>query len=261
MFALKLAFLVHLLVAAEVPVDVSAHTWEAARAQGVDPYDLAAFLISEHSGPDFDFSVQTALASGGYGVTYDLDSVGSAGELGVYQQEPYWVRKASKALKTEWTKEDLLDLEVNTKVAAYQLWHAQDKHARACGKDSLHTWVAHLKCARKARNQVKGQCRYAQRKYEKLRYSLGAVLTPDLRAVGSEHNKRVRELVRKDEKRRRKGLVKQARKLYAELGVSDDALPHELIDSLTVPELVELVRNLEAEAGYFDPPPWATEGD
>jgi len=259
----EVIFVAHLEAVAEVPREIGHYTWQAARAIGEDPLELAALLISEHSGPAIDFSFETTLANGGHGVTYELDSVGSRGEVGLFQQDAFWVRKANKHYGTDWKEEDLYDPWVNTQIAAYQMRSAKRRHAKKCeGKRSnLHTWVAHWKCATKARNAIRGQCRWAQQKYEKLLYSLTQYETPNLKEVGKEHNKVLRERMKQYEKSRKRRLLKSARVLWKKSGLSTDDPVWQAVKEMSADEIKGLIRNLEADLGYFDDPPWAEEGE
>jgi hypothetical protein len=174
-------FILEMKVVAEIPADYSRYILTASRAYSVDKLDLAAVLISEHSGPDKDFSLEGSL-SRDYPQDYDPNSVGQAGEIGLYQIMPRWAKLAG------YTKNDLYDPEKNTQVAAFVISTNKAKHIRSCEtqKYVYHTWIAHYKCERKDRNKFDGFCRNKQNNWWLLRASLGEWLSPDFNAMRKE---------------------------------------------------------------------------
>lgn len=210
----RFLFAQHLFDVADVPHEYGFYTYDAALEIGEDPYDLAALLISEHSGPDLDFSYEGSKAYP-YTFTYSPDSEGSGGEIGLYQLKPRWARKAAKFYGTDWKAEDLYDPEINTKAAAYVMHQLKKNHREDCGpqENSLHTWSAHYKCARKSRDDLRGRCRWAQKKYEKLRYSLSDFGDTDTKAIGKAHNERLRKLLKKKMRSNKHSLRVRLRKL------------------------------------------------
>jgi len=206
-------FSIHLFLVADVPYEYGLYTYRAAKSLDEDPYDLASLLISEHSGRDDDFSFE---GSKGYHYTFDYDpsSVGSGGEIGLYQLKPRWARKAAKFYSTDWKAQDLYDPEINTKAAAYVMYQLKKNHLEDCdGENSWHTWTAHYKCARKSRDDLRGRCRFAQRKWDKVRFSLVNFGSADTKAIGEAHNDRLRVLIDKHQRKSKYVLRKRVQKL------------------------------------------------
>jgi hypothetical protein len=187
----------------------------------LDPYDLAALLVSENSGPDLDMSIETAKKRQ-YDFDYDPKEVAKAGggERGLFQIKKRWVWKASDyfGIKETWTKDDLFKAEINIWTAAY-VWRMAFHSHMACERRryNYHSAAAHFKCAPKDRDTIdpRNFCRFKQKKFEKMQYSFTQVETPDLDALGKAHNKRMRKLRKKAEhdwKRKQKRARKRARK-------------------------------------------------
>jgi len=201
-----LLFALHLNVVADVPFEYGVRVYLAAKEFGLHPYDLAATLISEHSGPDSDFSL---FSSAGYRHTfkYKPETLGRHAkrgekERGIFQVKPNWVFTANKKLGTNWKKDDLFDASVNIRVGAFVISENIKSH-KDCGDearkhglvDTLHSWTAHFKCAAKSRDDLLGRCRVAQRKWDKIRGSLTSVLPVDVKKFGRAHNARVRAVL------------------------------------------------------------------
>jgi len=213
-------FVQHLHEVANVPEEYGRYAWDAATALGEDPYDLASMLISEHSGRRFDFTPTTAAAYE-RPITYEADAEGKDGEIGLYQQKEYWVRKARKYYGTDWKAEDLYDPWINTQVAAFQVMHAKRSHGKKCA-GSLHDWMAHWKCGRHSRDGFAGQCGYSQRKFLKLRESLlhPEVTPKELKKLGKDRYKHFEEKLENQYKTKyrakRRKLRKRLKKLCEE---------------------------------------------
>lgn len=182
----QVLFALHLYVVADVPPEYGALVFEAALEEGIDPYDLGAVLISEKSGPDYDFSLLSALSSDTV-YTWETDAEGSAGERGLFQLV------GRHAYKTGHQPEDLLEPKPNILTAASVVRHNHERHER-CGENSVHDWIAHFKCAPAARDYLRGQCRYAQVKWTYLRHSLTSVFKPDFKAIKKAYKRRLKKL-------------------------------------------------------------------
>jgi hypothetical protein len=167
---LQVLFALHLYVVADVPPEYGALVYEAALQEGVHPYDLGAVLISEKSGPDYDFSLLTTLADD---TTWDWDTEaqGSDGEVGLFQLAP---RHASKA---GYKAGDLDEAEPNIRTAAVVVRYNHERHEKH-GDTGCVSFIAHWKCAPSARRDTSGRCAYAQAKWQMLRVSLVSVFPP-----------------------------------------------------------------------------------
>ena len=223
-------FSYHLNYIAGVPFEYGAYAWQAAADVDIDPYILAALLISEESGRLMDFSVEAAPAQT-YKFDYHPTTEGSGGERGIYQIKPRWAAKAGKFYGEEWTADDLWDPWFNTRAAAYLVVQLSENHKKSCTrkKDKLHElrvningktknldFISHYKCTRKARNVAnpRARCRFAQKKFEKLFISLYSTEKPDMKAIGKAHNERklgLEEKLRQKELRRLRHKLRDAR--------------------------------------------------
>lgn len=165
-------FALHLFVVAGIPPEISHHVWESSLHHDVHPYDTAATLISEHSGPQWDYS----LLSADHSIDWTARD-GADGETGLMQVMPRWYKAAGA---------DTADTSAatNIDVAAYVIAQAQASHAD--GSKARH-WVEHYKCKRSARGTQCGQCGYASRKWQRIRASLTRITTP--RALHRSHQK------------------------------------------------------------------------
>lgn len=176
--ALKVLFIIHLGLAAQVPPELGADVWAAAEAHSVDPYDLAALLISEESGKHWNFSLTKAAARRDRGTrfVYKSTAEGQAGEQGYFQISESWRRKyARQVLGDPKAEVDLTDPTVNVYVGAFVMAKALESHADH--SDKKHHWTAHWKCGRGARNDSCGGCKQAQVKWKGIRSSLMRLTT------------------------------------------------------------------------------------
>lgn len=223
-------YVYHLETVANVPKEFSSQMYQAALDIGEDPYDLAALLISEHSGPDMDFSWEGSQEYS-YEFQYQTDSVGSAGELGLFQLMPRWVTLAAEFYGTNWTSEDLLNPEVNIRAAAFVLHTLRESHQK-CEKRTYnyHDWPAHYKCSRTSRDVIdpSNRCRWSQKKFEKLRYSLSQEDKPDLKAMGEAHNKRMASLKDKETRSFKRTQKKRLEALRKEAEIEPAKSPKEM---------------------------------
>jgi len=205
------------LARAGVPPEFGWYTYKAAVAIDIDPYDLGALLISEHSSYRFDFTF-AKMPEYDRPITYEADATGSGGERGLFQQKPDWIYSARTFYGTDWEPDDLYDPWVNTQVAAFQVKHAIESHEKCAGQ--LHDWMAHWKCGPKARNSYKGQCGFAQRKMLKVKASLrDPYISPeDLKAVGKERyvyfDGKAKALAKHAARKKRRSLRKDLMEAY-----------------------------------------------
>lgn len=162
---------------ADVPREYGASIYLSAVNHGVDPWDLAAVMISEKSGPDYDFSIEGGHKRHG---TYHWDNtvVGQEGEIGFFQIKPRWARKAG------YKADDLYDPYINIDVAGYVVATNMKSHEK-CEKSHVtyHDWIAHYKCGKSDRNKFEGFCRFKQDNWLRIRESLGSVFSPDFKAI------------------------------------------------------------------------------
>ena len=150
---LAVCFALHLFVAADVPIDYGVMAYMAAERHDVDPYDLAALLVSEHNG------------------AYPHDSVSNRGASGLYQVAPMWLDWANDKYGVEWTRDDMHDPMVNTELAAMVVKYSQDRvEKKQCG--SGYHWVAHWKCRKESRHGESQRCDYSVRRYLRIRAQL-----------------------------------------------------------------------------------------
>jgi hypothetical protein len=185
-------YVAHLNLVATIPIEYGWYLFNAALKTGLDPLDLAAVLISEHSGPDKDFSLVGGI-SRDYYEDYEVDAEGKAGEVGMFQTMPWWAKKAG------FTQEDLKDPEKSIQIGAFVVKNNQESHSQKCEKQRYvwHTWIAHYKCARKDRDLLEGFCRYKQNKWWQLRISLGSITTPDFKAIKKAQKKALKDIQKK----------------------------------------------------------------
>jgi len=190
-----LVFVAHLNLVADVPFRYGWLTYEAALGEGLDPLDLATILISEKSGPDYDFSVEASLKRNSF--KWDTRAKGRDGEIGLFQTTNFWRKHHNRKRGTNWTSEEAYDPAINAKLAAYELATNYESHEKCKSeKWTYHITVAHYKCAPKSRD-IAGQCRFAQKKWLKIRHSLGFYESPDLRVAV----KPFKELLEKNRKK------------------------------------------------------------
>lgn len=119
---------------------LGAELFDAAELEGVDRYDLAATLISEHHG------------------SYD-PRTSPTGAEGVWQLRPQW--------GIEWggTRDSVHDPATRSRVAAWVIRYSQERHAK-CGPG--HHWIAHWKCGPGGRDDCAGPVR----RWERIRRAL-----------------------------------------------------------------------------------------
>lgn len=161
-----LLFALHLWLVADVPVEIGIQVHLAADEHDVDRYDLAATLISEHSGPDHRFSFFDSLKRTST-IRYPVDSEGSDGEVGLFQVKATWARRMGLQ------PDDRYSLEHNVALGAYVVAAAQESHAEHT--EAWHHWIAHWKCGPASREIRCGRCHFAQMKWVRIRKSLVAV--------------------------------------------------------------------------------------
>jgi hypothetical protein len=95
-------FALHLYYVADLPLEYGYYIWRFSAEQGIEPYDFAAYVVSEKSWSHSDFSIVGKLQRPKKVVfDYEPDAYGSGGELGISQIIPFWVRKARKRCKSE----------------------------------------------------------------------------------------------------------------------------------------------------------------
>ena len=129
-------FVAFLLVslAVSIPVDVSIATWHASSEHGVDPYTMAAYLVTEHPG-------------GRYG-----DECSDAGACGPFQLVRLW--------ETEFGG-DRHDPNDAAAIFAQLVLYAEDKHGDK--------WRAAIKCAPAARSECEAHTKLWVRTESRLR--------------------------------------------------------------------------------------------
>jgi hypothetical protein len=206
--AIRTLFALHLTMAAQIEPEVGVMVYDAALEEGVDPYDVAAVMISEESGPDWDFSLVTAARrrTAGIYLGYEYDEVGQMGEMGYFQVAPRWGKLWAKERGLEPDTVDLHDEKTNIQVGAFVWRKALESHAKhavdekdiedckrrksrarrhiasgapeelwpmpTCRDIPDHHPIVHYKCKPESRNDMCGQCARAQLKWTQLRESL-----------------------------------------------------------------------------------------
>ena len=204
-------YCIHLALIAGVPVEVSREMHLASDELGIDRYDLAAYLISEHSGPQADWSLLSSVARGDDTDWYNARD-GSDGERGIFQTMPRWARKAG------YTAEQLDDPIVSTRVGAYVLAQAVESH-RSCEsrRYNLHRLpIRHAKCRKSARDDTTGQCAYSARKWWKVRVTIGSLFPKNLKALGHDHNEYGRRVLKRAKRDMRRSERRALRKALAD---------------------------------------------
>ncbi len=167
---------------ADVSIENSELIFETAKKYEIDHWDLAAVMISEKSGPDYDFSLEGA-SKRDYDYDWDNSVVGKEGEIGYFQIKPYWARKAG------YKGDDLFDEKINIDVAGFVVWHNMNSHKKCEKKVNYHEWIAHYKCGKSDRNKFNGFCRFKQNQWHRIRYSLGKKDSPDFKKFNKELKK------------------------------------------------------------------------
>ena len=175
-------FALHLLIIAGISPEISTEMWLAARHYGVEPYDLAAVLISEHSSYDADFSIMTSIARG-HPYKWPVDREGQAGELGLFQVQARWARKAG------FEADDRADPIASAWIAAYVIHTAQDSHSKC--SDPNHDWIAHWKGG--DRDALTGQSRFAQSKWSIIRQSIRRLTPVNVRRLHHQNYEKARQ--------------------------------------------------------------------
>lgn len=178
-----LVFSCHLSIVADIPPEYSTAILVSSAKEEIDPYDMAAVLISEHSGRDYNFSLLGYPDEDWLHAWEPAEvSVGLGGELGLFQLGKYWRRK------TGLSDEDAGDPILNIFAAAAAIRGMQESH-EGCAGD--HTWVAHYKTSPGYRDVVCGQIGWSKRKWKRLRASLTRLTKPW--AMAKEHARRYRK--------------------------------------------------------------------
>ncbi|MHC4621434.1 MAG: lysozyme family protein [Planctomycetota bacterium] len=154
-------FVLHVWLVANIPPAMGATICLEAQSWG-ERYDTAALLISEHSGGRSDFSPASLLV--GDRPTYETDTTSPRGAVGVMQLWRGWAREFDV------DPEELFSATTNIRVGILAARYMRESHAD-CDADSHH-WVAHYKCASRSRDDTRGPCAYAQRKWVRVRDSL-----------------------------------------------------------------------------------------
>ena len=149
-----LAFIVAMHVVGSVPADASIATWSAAQRHGVDPFELGAYLISEH-GDDW---------------TPDTDRCSHRGACGPFQLMPLWPGHFGYPLEAR------SDLDASADIAAQIIVYTKDRHADCWPH---HEWQAHLKCSRASRSSCVRPVENWKRFECRLRQRAGAGECPD----------------------------------------------------------------------------------
>lgn len=119
------------LLAEGAPADVAVATPVAAVLEGVDPIELAGYVLSEHSG-------------GGWS-----GACSDGGACGHYQLAELWERRWGEPGDRERTWRA-------ARLTARLIGYARRRH-RDCSGD--HDWRAHLKCAPGSRDDCRGPVR------------------------------------------------------------------------------------------------------
>jgi len=186
-------FVLHMNLAVGLPAEYGAALYDAAADNQVDRYELAAVLIAEHAGPDYDFSLGSARKY--RTLNFDPLSEGTSKERGLFQVKPSWAKKAGVS------KDDLFDPIVNIQVGAFIVQTNQAKHAKACASSKYvwHSWYAHYTCHRRERNKLQGFCRFKQLRYEKILHSLTEA-TPDFKALTSAYKLNLKRTLKRAQK-------------------------------------------------------------
>lgn len=192
-------FATYLSFAVDFPYEYGLLVHDSASSRGIDPWDLAAVLISEKSGPDYDFSIEGSIKQ--YGTfKWDNSNVGQEGEVGFFQIKERWARKAG------YKGDELYKEEVNIDVAGYVVSENMNSHEKCKSqKGTYHDWIAHYKCAKSDRNKFEGFCRFKQENWERIRESLGKVMSPDFKEINKNMKNRI-------EKKRKKNADESIRK-------------------------------------------------
>jgi hypothetical protein len=180
-----LLFALHLFIVADVPVAVGIEVHHAAELYQVDRYDLAATLVSEHSGPAHRFSFFDSLRREDT-FSYPIGSEGQGGEVGLFQVKATWARKEGLH------PDERYKLRENVELGAYVLAQAQESHAKHPG--AWHHWIAHWKTGPGKRELRCGQGHFAQMKWKRIRLSLVSVrpVTEHIKASAREWRKMCR---------------------------------------------------------------------
>lgn len=112
----------HLQAATCFPVDLTFMIWHSAREMDINPYDLAGYVISEHSHKIKDFSFLTAVQRDCKHIDFERDALNKAGgEQGVAQLKPDWAYKARRDCRKEgWPNGDC-DSIVKGEVEKYEV--------------------------------------------------------------------------------------------------------------------------------------------
>jgi len=99
---------VHLYTAMCFPPEFTTLIWHHSREMDIDPYDLAGYVISEHSHRIKDFSFLTSVQRDCKHIDFESDALNkTGGEQGIAQLKPGWVFKARRDCKKEgWPRGD-----------------------------------------------------------------------------------------------------------------------------------------------------------
>lgn len=135
----KAIYVLELAGAGAVPPTYALDAHDAATRHGVDPYDLGAYLISEHRG------------------AYPTDKCSDSGACGLYQLTAGWVDYCGAE------KGDRFIPAAAADIAACVIAYSQERHERCDG----HHWMAHLKCS------DRDNCYKPVRRWRKIRALLG----------------------------------------------------------------------------------------
>lgn len=179
----------HLANVSSIPTETALSIHQAASTIGIDPLDLAATCITEHTGRVWDLSIEGALRRE-RDISYG-NKDGAAGEVGLCQVSPSWILKIRRNVEEleELSVDEMRDDPyLNALAAAFVVSEAKRRHAEHGDDDPIagpHDWIAHYKCAPYRRSDPTsgrgnrcGTCGYGKRKWERARLSIVRVLSP-----------------------------------------------------------------------------------
>lgn len=184
---LQLLFALHLYAVADLPPEYGAMIYDAAEEERIDPYDLAAVLISEKSGRDRDFSIEASFRRS-YSFEWDPLAHGDDDERGLAQLKPRHAKKAG------FVADQLWEPWPNIRTAAAVVAVNQESHETCESRRfNWHRWIAHYKCGPASRDGIDTRCYWSQRKWLYVRTSLVSIRSPDFKAMAKQERKTLNE--------------------------------------------------------------------
>lgn len=193
-------FAFYLNYTTEFPFEHGLLVHQSAVSRDIDPWDLAAVLISEKSGPEYDFSIEARWKKRRRSLRWDNSVVGREGEIGYFQIKERWARLAG------YRGDDLYDPEINIDVAGFVVQKNRESHercrSRSGSRANYHGWIAHYKCGREDRDKFDGFCRFKQNQYYRIRESLGRISSPNFQEI----NRRLSDEISREQRRVRRNM-------------------------------------------------------